>query len=487
MHPITSVDCTEPATPILDSLEQRAGDVFHLHDQFLNNQMVRVLRTIGFDVEYTRAEGAYLFDASGNRYLDLVAGWGVFALGRNHPHVVSALCDVLSAQLPQLVQMGVSPLAGMLAERLVRTAPHLDKAFFCNSGTEAVEAAIKFSRSATGRPGLLYCEGAFHGLTCGALSLNGEAQFRDGFGPLLTDARSVPFNDLDALESALAAGDIAMFITEPIQGHGVNIPDDDYFREAARLCKRYGTLFVADEIQTGLGRTGRFYAMEHWGVEPDMVLLAKALSGGFVPIGAVLTRRWIFDRVFDRMDRAVVHGSTFSKNNLAMAAGLATLDVIEAEDLTGRAARMGKILIEELGRLVDRYEFLKNVRGKGLMIGLEFGEPRQLKLVAAWKLLAHANPGLFCQLVTIPLLKEHRILSQVAGHGINVVKFLPPLIIDDADARWITGSVEQVIAEAHEVPGSIWDLGKTLAGHALRNRSVAQGRSAGAQPANPAA
>ena len=468
-------------TTILDSLEQRTGDGFRLHDQFLNNQMVRVLRTIGFDIEYIRAEGAYLYDTDGNRYLDLVAGWGVFALGRNHPHVVSTLCDVLAAQLPQLVQMGVSPLAGMLAERLVRTVPHLDKAFFCNSGTEAVEAAIKFSRNATGRSGLLYCEAAFHGLTCGALSLNGEEQFSEGFGPLLTDAWAVPFNDLEALESALAAGNIAMFIVEPIQGHGVNIPDDDYFHEAARLCKRYGTLFVADEIQTGLGRTGRFYAMEHWGVEADMVLLAKALSGGFVPIGAVLTRRWIFDR----MERAVVHGSTFSKNNLAMAAGLATLDVIEAEDLTGRAARMGNVLIEELGRLVGRYEFLKNVRGKGLMIGLEFGEPRQFKLVAAWKLLARANPGLFCQLVTIPLLKEHRILSQVAGHGINVVKFLPPLIIDDEDARWIIDAVEQVIAAAHEVPGSIWDLGTTLAGHALRNRGVGHGRAARARPANP--
>ena len=489
MCPTTYPDFTEPAAPmpttILDSLEQRTGDGFRLHDQFLNNQMVRVLRTIGFDIEYIRAEGAYLYDTDGNRYLDLVAGWGVFALGRNHPHVVSTLCDVLAAQLPQLVQMGVSPIAGMLAERLVRTVPHLDKAFFCNSGTEAVEAAIKFSRNATGRAGLLYCEGAFHGLTCGALSLNGEEQFSEGFGPLLTDARAVPFNDLEALESALAAGNIAMFIVEPIQGHGVNIPDDDYFHEAARLCKRYGTLFVADEIQTGLGRTGRFYAMEHWGVEADMVLLAKALSGGFVPIGAVLTRRWIFDRVFDRMERAVVHGSTFSKNNLAMAAGLATLDVIEAEDLTGRAARMGNILIEELGRLVGRYEFLKNVRGKGLMIGLEFGEPRQLKLVAAWKLLARANSGLFCQLVTIPLLKEHRILSQVAGHGINVVKFLPPLIIDDEDARWITDAVEQVIAAAHEVPGSIWDLGTTLAGHALRNRGVGHGRAARARPANP--
>ena len=198
---------------------------------------------------------------------------------------------MLDADLPNLVQMDVSPLAGLLAERLLGHVPYLDKVFFANSGTEAVEAAIKFARAATGRPGIVYCEHAFHGLTYGALSLNGDAVFRDGFEPLLPDCIAVPFNDLAALERALATRNVAAFIVEPIQGKGVNMPDDGYLQEAAALCRSHGTLFIADEIQTGLGRTGRFLAVEHWGVEPDMVLLAKALSGGHVPVGAVLTRK----------------------------------------------------------------------------------------------------------------------------------------------------------------------------------------------------
>lgn len=455
---------------ILELLEERREDVFALHERYLNTQMVRILRTIGFDVRYTKAEGAYLFDAEGNRYLDLLSGWGVFALGRNHPQVVEVLRDVLAADLPQLVQLDVSPLAGLLAERLVARVPYLEKVFFCNSGTEAVEAAIKFARYATRRSKILYLSGAFHGLTCGSLSLNGDERFREGFGPLLPDTEAVAFDDLEALERALRRGDVAALIFEPIQGHGVDVPSDEYLPEAARLCARYGALLVADEVQTGLGRTGRFCAVEHWGVEPDMVLLAKALSGGFAPLGAVLTRRKIFDRVFDRMDRAVVHGSTFGKNNLAMAAGLATLEVIEGERLVERAAGLGNELLHKLGALVPRFDFLKEVRGKGLMIGMRFGEPESLKLKTAWKLLERANPGLFCQMITIPLFARHRILSQVAGHGTHVVKFLPPLILSESDAQWVLGAVEDVVVDAHRVPGSVWDLGKKLARHAVRNR-----------------
>ena len=300
---------------------EREEERFALHARHLNEQMVRVLRTIGYDVGFVRGHGAYLYDRSGTEYLDLLSGFGVFAIGRNHPRLREALISVLDAELPNLVQMDVSTLAGVLAERLLKRVPFLDKVFFANSGAEAVEAAIKFSRSATSRPGIVYCEHAFHGLSYGALSLNGDAIFRDGFGPLLPDCIRIPFNDLAALEVALSSRKIAAFIVEPIQGKGVHVPADDYLRRAAELCRRFGTLFVADEIQTGLGRTGRFLAIEHWDVEPDMVLIAKALSGGHVPVGAVLTRKTIYDKVFDRMDRAVVHGSTFAKNDLAMAAG----------------------------------------------------------------------------------------------------------------------------------------------------------------------
>ena len=311
--------------------------------------------------------------------------------------------------------MDVSTLAGILAERLLAYVPHLDKVFFTNSGVEAVEAAMKFARAATGRPGIVYCDHAFHGLTYGALSLNGDANFRDGFEPLLPGCLRVPFDDLPALERALSTREVAAFIVEPIQGKGVNMPSAGYLKDAAALCRRHGTLFVADEIQTGLGRTGRFLAVEHWGVEPDMVLLAKALSGGHVPSGAVLTRKAIHDKVFDRMDRAVVHGSTFAKNDLAMAAGIATLDVLESEKLIKNAARKGERLLGALNDMVPRYELLKEVRGKGLMIGIEFGEPSSFKLKASWNVLEGASKGLFCQLITIPLFKDHK--SSLPGRG----------------------------------------------------------------------
>ncbi|XSG85751.1 MAG: aspartate aminotransferase family protein [Methylohalobius sp. ZOD2] len=459
---------------IAELIKTHRGENFALHERYLNTQMVRVLQTIGYDRTYTHARGPYLYDQEDNEYLDLLSGFGVFALGRNHPTIKSALREVLDLDLPDLVQMDVSILSGLLAEKLVQVTPEpLTKLFFCNSGAEAVEAAIKFARYTTGRSRILYCEHAFHGLTLGALSLNGEEVFRQGFGPLLPDCDAIPFNDLEALERALKEQPTAAFIVEPIQGKGVNLPDDDYLAEAARLCRQYGALFVADEIQAGLGRTGRLWAIEHWGVEPDMLLMAKSLSGGFVPVGAVAMTAHVMDKVFNRMDRAVVHGSTFSKNNPAMAAGLATLSVIEEEKLLANAARQGEALISGLNALTDKYEFFQAVRGKGLMLALEFGKPRSLKLKTAWSLLETANKGLFSQMVTIPLFKRHRILSQVAGHGMNVVKFLPPLVIGAKDVEWIVSAMDDVLADCHQVPGAIWDLGKTLAGHAMKARKTA--------------
>jgi ornithine--oxo-acid transaminase len=327
---------------------------------------------------------------------------------------------------------------------------------------------MKFARKATGRSGFVYCANAFHGLSYGALSLNGDGNFRDGFGPLLPHCSEIPFNDLVALDKALGTRQVAAFIVEPIQGKGVNIPDDGYLSGAQELCQKYGTLFIADEIQTGLGRTGRFLAIEHWGIEPDMILLSKTLSGGHVPVAAVLARKWILDRVFDRMDRAVVHCLTFANNDLAMAAGIATLEVIESERLIENAARMGARLLTAFQAMASGFEMIRDVRGKGLMIGIEFGRPRSLKLQAAWSLLEAVSPGLFCQLITIPLCKQHRILAQVAGHASHTVKLLPALVISGEDCCWIESSFNEVIADSHRVPGAIWSLGRTLIEHARK-------------------
>ncbi|NOS74961.1 MAG: aspartate aminotransferase family protein [Methyloglobulus sp.] len=460
------------AFSIAELFTKHNPDKFDLYEHHLNNQMVRVLKTIGYDRHYKSAVGQYLYDQDDTEYLDLLSGFGVFALGRNHPTVVNALKETLSLDLPNLVQLDVSVLSGLLAQELLKTTPdNITKMFFCNSGTEAVEAAIKFARYTTKREKIVFCDHGYHGLTMGALSLNGEAIFREGFGPLLPGCSSVPFNDLAALEQTLSNKDVAAFIVEPIQGKGVNLPDDNYLPEVERLCKKYGTLLVADEVQTGLGRTGKFWAIDHWGIKPDMICMAKALSGGFVPVGAVAMTQKIMDTVYNRMDRAVVHGSTFAKNNLAMAAGLATLHVMEEEKLVENSAVIGTDIITALNALSSQYEFLKEARGKGMMIAIEFQSPKSLKLKAAWAMLEAANKGLFCQMITIPLFKEHHILTQVAGHGMNVVKLLPPLMLNQKDRDHIVGSFDKVIAETHQIPGSIWDLGKNLAGHALKGKS----------------
>src|SRR5215472_13338026 len=230
---------------------QRQTQRSSMHARHLNEQLVRVLKTIGYDVGFQKGQGQYLYDRDNVRYLDLLSGFGVFAIGRNHPSLRSALKSVLDSDFPNLVQLDVSTLAGVLAERLLEYVPYLDKVFFANSGAETVEAAIKFARGATGRPGIVHCSHAYHGLTYGSLSLTDDSNFRGGFEPLLPGCRSVPFNDLAALEKALASREVAAFIIEPVQGKGVNIPDDNFLPEAAALCRRYGTLFVADEVQTG--------------------------------------------------------------------------------------------------------------------------------------------------------------------------------------------------------------------------------------------
>jgi ornithine--oxo-acid transaminase len=458
------------ATLFAESESQR----YALHARYLNEQLVRVLKTVGFDVGFCRGEGQYLYDRQGTRYLDLMSGWGVFGLGRNHPAIREALKSVLDADLPNLVHMDASPLAGVLAERLLKLVPYLDKVYFCNSGTEAVETALKFARCATGRAGIAYCSHAFHGLTYGALSIIGDETFRTGFAPFLTDCVEVPFNDVAALERALATRQIAGFIVEPIQGKGVHVADDPYLKGAQELCRKYGSVFIADEIQTGLGRTGRFLAVEHSGVEPDVVLLSKSLSGGCVPIGAVLTRKWIFDKVYSSMDRSMAHGSTFGKNDLAMAAGIATLDVLKSERIIENAARTGTRLLNAFTELADRHDLIKGVRGKGLMIGIEFGPPRSsLKLRATWTALQAMNSELFCQIMIIPLLKEHKILSQVAGHGIHTIKVQPSLTITEADCEWIERAFNQVIAAAHRGPSAALSLGKTLVDNAMRARVLA--------------
>jgi ornithine--oxo-acid transaminase len=446
----------EPIPSVREIIARRTGEELALNDMYLNPQMGRILRTLGFDRVWTGGEGAYLIDSAGERYLDLFGGYGVFAIGRSHPAAVAAIEEVMAARTGNLPQLGVTLLSGVLAEQLLARAPGSVGAMVpANSGAEAVEAAIKIARAATGRPRVLYAEHAFHGLTLGALSLNGDAIFRDGFGPLVPACEPVPWGDLDALERTLARGDVAAFVVEPVQGKGVNLPPDGYLQGAQRLCREAGALFVCDEVQTGVGRTGRFLAGEHWGLEPDIVCLAKALSGGLVPIGAVLVSRAAFERVFDGMERAVRHGSTFGGNDLAAAAALATLRVLDEEDLIARAERLGALLLELTRPLVERYEVVRDVRGLGLMWAIELGPPPGAAARRLWEAVERRQAGLFSQLVTVPLFHEHRIFCQVAGHRVNVVKALPPLVIEEDEIRRFAAALEETVAAAERYPSAL--------------------------------
>src|SRR4051812_40103122 len=333
-----------------------------------------MLHAIGFDKEFVRAEGAYYWDPEGNRYLDYLSGFGVFGIGRNHPVVRQALHDVLDAGLADMVQFDLPLLPGLVAERLLARAPGMERVYFCNSGSEAVEAALKFARCATGQPRILYCSHAYHGLTTGSLSVNGAKEFRSGFGPLLPDTM-VPFGDLEALEKELRRGKVAALLVEPIQGKGVHVAPPGYLREAQELLREHGALLICDEVQTGLGRTGTFFAYEHDGVEPDIVTVAKALSGGFVPVGATMARAGIFEKVYSGLDQVFVHASTFMGNALAMTAALATLSVLEDEALVDNARVRGEELTAGLRAIAAEHPMIVDVRGRGLMIGIEFGKP----------------------------------------------------------------------------------------------------------------
>ncbi len=481
--------------PVSEILATRAGEEMVLNDRHLNPKLGRIVRTLGFDRRWARGEGAHLIDGDGRRYLDLLSGYGVFAIGRNHPEAIAAVRDTLAAQTANLPQLGVTLLSGVLAEQLLARAPGSVAAMVpANSGTESVEAAIKIARAATGRSRILCAEHAFHGLTLGSLSLNGDPIFREGFGPLLPECEAVPFGDLEALERALAAGassaarrsrrrpsarppvrgggaggerDVAAFVIESIQGKGVNIAPEGYLRGAQRLCREAGALLICDEVQTGLGRTGRFFACEHWDVQPDLICVSKALSGGLVPIGAVLVSRRAFDAVFDGMERAVRHGSTFGGNDLAAAAALATLRVIEREGLVARADRLGSLLLELTRPLVDRYEVVSDVRGRGLMWAIELGPPAGGARRSLWRAAERAQPGIFAQLIVGPLFHEHRILCQVAGHRMNVVKALPALVVEEDELRRFAAALESVVAQAERVPRAFARFGLDLGRRAM--------------------
>jgi len=459
----------------------RFGENYALHEKYLNSTLVKVLRTIGFDKCYARAEGCYLYDAAGNDYLDFLSGYGVYGVGRNHPAIKQAVHDALDLDLSNMVQMDCALLSGLLGEAVAQIANDpaapsplgaREASFFGNSGTEVNEAAIKFARAHTRRDRVLSLNGSYHGLSYGSLSITQNNNFQSGFGPLLPGVGYVPLGDIAALETELAKGDVAALIVEPVQGKGVHFPgaggvDADYYQRAQALCRKHGALFVCDEVQCGLGRTGKMFAFEHWGLDPDIITMAKTLSGGLVPVGAITTRRAIYQSVYSNMERCVVHSSTFGRNNLAMVCGLATLAVLRDEKLVERSAERGEQLMTALRDLQKKHEMIKEVRGKGCMIAIEFQKPSSLLLRTAWAMFDKVNKGLFPETIVHFLMKDHRVLTQVAGHNMDVIKILPPYVIGDREIERFINALDAVLTDCRSPFGSVWSFAGNLVKHAL--------------------
>jgi ornithine--oxo-acid transaminase len=438
------------------------------YSEFVNPQWVDLLDLLEMNVEYSRCVGAELFTSDGRCILDFLSGYCVHNTGHNHPYIIQALKEEMDRCGPAMLQSHVPELAGELAARLCTLAGGgLQKAFFCSSGSEGVEAAIKFARAKTGRAGLVYAEHSFHGLTAGALSLMSDPFWSGGFGPLLQDAVTVPFGDLAALEKSLAAKTAACFIVEPIQAEaGIVVPRDGYLREAEALCRRYGTLLVVDEVQTGMFRTGNFLASQHYGITPDIVVMAKALSGGLVPVGAVLMTDEIYRSVYSSLKRAIVHTSTFGENSLSMRAGLAALNVLESERLGTRATAAGEELRARLREALAPYEMVKEVRGLGMLSGIEFAAPRKLQLLVPFKAFQAIHPAMFGQVIVMRMFRDHDVLTQICGNNFMVLKVAPPLVATDEQAGKFVAAIRDVVEIMH-TSSSFWTEALGLARRAV--------------------
>lgn len=404
---------------------------------------------LNFDKQFTRAEGIKVWDSEGNLYLDFLGAYGALNLGHNHPQVLAALARV--KELPNLLQASLGSIAGALAKDLAAITPgNLQRSFFGNSGAEAVEGALKLARAATGRKGLVYCNGSFHGKTLGALSVTGREKYRKAFQPLLPGIISVPFGDLDALERQLRDKQAAAFIVEPIQGEGgIILPPEGYLAGVRQICTKYNTLFIVDEIQTGLGRTGEMFACQHYQITPDILCLAKSLGGGVMPIGAYITTDEIWKKAYGGMDKATLHTSTFGGNTLATAAAIATLEVLYEGNLPERARESGNYLLAGLRRLKEKYSLIKDVRGLGLMAGIEFSQPESRTLKVPMGLVNKISEEYLGSMVAGELFNKHRIITAYTLNNPNVIRLEPPLEVSREQINTLLEALE-VILSAHK-------------------------------------
>ncbi|GAB4454512.1 MAG: putrescine aminotransferase [Armatimonadaceae bacterium] len=406
------------------------------YQKYVNPTALALLRLGGFDRVEWEGQGSLLRDTDGNEYIDCLGGYGVFALGHAHEEVVQAVTEQMR-RLPLSSKTFLNKPLADLAEKLAHLTPgSLQYSFFCNSGAEAVEGAIKFARMATSRPKIVSALGSYHGKTLGALSASGRDLYKMPFAPLLPGFDFVPFGDTEALKSAIS-DDTAAVLLEPIQGeNGVLIPPDGYLAAARACCDRHGALLILDEVQTGLGRTGKWFACQHEDIAPDLMTLAKALGGGVMPTGAIVGTPAVWEKVFQK--NPYIHTSTFGGGEAACVAALKTLEIIERENLTAQAAVRGKQLLTGLQNAVQNFpDLLTEARGKGLMIGVEFRDGDIGKLA-------------------IGALVRNGVVAAYTLNNPQVMRFEPPLIITEAQVETVNTAFHQALTEVRDL---LHDLG----------------------------
>lgn len=434
-----------------DRIEEYMSSSIHLSKRHVHPRLLKMFEMGGMKAVFTRAEGQYMWDAEGNRYLDLLAGGGVYFMGRNQEKINAACRDVLDMDLPNMTVVNASALGGILAGKLLEIAGgEFGKVVFANSGSEATEVAIRFARKATGKRRFLYMDGAFHGRSFGAASMCGWESMREGMEPLMPTCTPLRPNDIRQLRRELKMGDVAGVIFEPVQGMTGVVVDPAYMREAETLCEQYGALLIADEVQTGLGRTGDWFASTGAGVRPHILTTSKALSGGQIPVAACLMRDDVYEAIYSKFGSGLVYFSTFAENNVAMAAAISTIELLEELDGPAEAERKGNILRERLLELKDKYDVIDRIEGKGLMIVVYFKDSSNPALLAQMKTMMAYDGGAFAAAVNVQMFKKGRIITQLPGPGTSAIKILPPVVITDDDIEHFIDTLDEVLEEMYD-------------------------------------
>lgn len=417
-----------------NSIEELKEETIRNYENYVNPSMARLFRFMGLAVVEDRSEGCYIYDTEGHRYLDCLGGYGVFSLGHSHPEVIKAVKDQLE-KMPLGSKVLFDEPVGNLSKKIAEITPgNLQYTFLCNSGTEAVEGAIKLARLSKNKPGIISTYNSFHGKTLGSLSATGRDLFRQPCEPLLPYFKHVPFGDAEAIADAIDENTAAV-ILEPIQGEGgIIVPGDDYLPKVREICNAKGVLLIIDEVQTGLGRTGKMFAVEHWAVIPDIICMAKALGGGVMPIGAFTATPEVWEVL---ITSPFLHTSTFGGNPLAASAAVAAIEVIEKENLVQEAAKKGEAMISRLRKTAEKYpQVIKEVRGKGLLIGLH---------------LAKEGLGGF---IMSELIQDDVIVAYTLNNP-SVIRIEPPLIINNEQMELVIKSVEKSAAKAAEIADDV--------------------------------